>query len=146
VRNPWDRLVSELHWRRSWCFRTPDRGADFFYRPQHLETLDAFVTLLELPLEQRLDARRGFDGHLEPQRSFVVDETDTVAMDRIARFEEFPDEVRRLARLLDIGAVRIPHLGRSRTSREYRRHYSPFSRSAVERFYGEDIREFGYEF
>jgi hypothetical protein len=128
VRNPWDRFFSEYIWRRSWCLKRPHADTDYFYRADDLESLDAFVRTLDLPEPQRTDARRGFDGHLEPQRSFLLDRAGKVAVDFVGRFERFETDVRRVGERL---GVRV---------------YSAYSRSAVASVFEEDVREFGYVF
>jgi hypothetical protein len=146
VRNPWDRFFSEYVWRRSWRFKPPHAELDYFYHPRDLESLDAFVRVLDLPEAQRLVARRGFDAHLEPQRSFLLDRAGKVAMDFVGRFERFEADVRRVGDRLGIRIGKIPRVGKRGRDADYRRHYSAYSRDAVAAVYAEDVREFGYAF
>jgi hypothetical protein len=146
VRNPWDRFLSEYLWRRSWYFRDIQSRSDYFYSAQDLKSLDAFVRVLNLPQPKRVEARRGFDGHLESQLSFVIDVNAEVAMNFVGRFENFASDVHRVCRLIGMEPPPIVHLCRTRRDRHYRDYYSSYARRAVESFYKDDIRQFGYEF
>jgi hypothetical protein len=146
VRNPWDRFASEYVWRRRWYLAKPADRTDYFYGHSHLESMDKFVRALEIPESQRIDARRGFDAHLETQSSFLLDEAGEVGVDYIGRFERFREDLSSVARRLGRDPAAIQWLKRSRRHTDYRLYYSAFSRSAVERFYEEDIRRFEYRF
>jgi chondroitin 4-sulfotransferase 11 len=140
VRNPWDRFLSEFLWR---C-RALARGRRHAYSA-YLQDLDSFVRALDLPPVLRR-AADGFDGHLESQTSFVVDESNHVAMDFVGRFETFEVDLRRVANRIGVVVGPIPHLRKSSREGDYRSWYSSYSRSAVERFYHEDIRTFDYHY
>jgi hypothetical protein len=144
VRNPWDRFLSEYMWRRSWYFNRPRSGS--YYGTRHLESLDAFVRALDLVPEERTHATRGFDAHLEPQRSFLVGEDGALAMDFVGRFETFAADVGRVCRRLEVDAHALPHAMAGPPRSGYRGHYSSQARSAVARFYREDIEAFDYSF
>jgi len=146
VRNPWDRFLSEYTYRRRWSLSGPQDEVGRVYGPEHLRDLDSFVANLDLPAVLRRDAFRGFDAHLETQRSFLVDERDQIAFDFIGRFENFEDDARTLGRHLGVEVQSVPHIKRGRADREYRSAFSSYAKAAVEDFYREDIEEFGYRF
>jgi hypothetical protein len=146
VRNPWDRFVSEYCWRRALYLRHVTTRRQHFYRARDFHNLDSFVRTLDLPAVNRLDALRGFDGHLETQRSFIVDHDETLAVDFLGRFETFAADVRTLAKTLHTDIREIVHFAQSCRDNNYHRYYSAYSRSAVATFYREDIEAFGYRF
>jgi chondroitin 4-sulfotransferase 11 len=147
VRNPWDRFLSEFSWRQCLYRRmSPERQARCFYDAQDVATLDAFVRTLELPAPIRLDAVRGFDGHLETQLSFLVNHTGRIAMDFVGRFECFSRDVGVITQRVGLTLEQLPHLKKSTRAPRYRDVFSPSARAAVEAFYADDIREFGYKF
>ena len=138
VRNPWDRFVSEFLWRR----RLRDSRLRY---GSYLTDLDSFVRLLDLPPARRKSAA-GLDGHLETQTSFLVDETGALSMDFIGRFECFDVDVREVLRRIGVPATNVPHLARGARDGTYRSWFSAYSRGAVESFYRDDVRMFGYRF
>lgn len=146
VRNPWDRFVSEYCWRRGWYFKDVGARADYYYERLDMSSLDSFVRVLELPQDKRIDARRGFDGHLETQFSFIVGETGKVAVDFVGRFENFEMDLRKVAVEAGLKVGPVGHIRKSHREKDYRTYYTSYSRSAVQSFYRDDIREFGYEF
>jgi hypothetical protein len=151
VRNPWDRFVSEYFWRKRWferdlATRGPQHGQGWFYTPDRMQSLDAFADLLQLPIEQRLEDIRGFDGHLETQLSFVADEHGRIMLDHVGRFETFESDVRTIAQSVGKDLGPILHRQSSIRDRDYRIYYSGYARDAVAEFYRDDIQAFGYTF
>jgi hypothetical protein len=136
VRNPWDRFVSEFLSKRS------SRQSHHKYG-KYYSDLDSFVGVLDLPEDVR---RSKFDGHLETQRSFVIDEYGKIAMDFVGRFEHFEVDVRHVLRRFARQCEGVPRLNRSDHDGDYRRWFTSYSRAAVERFYAVDIEMFGYEY
>jgi hypothetical protein len=151
VRNPWDRFLSEyLFAQRRYLKRIRrfgDRHRDkMSFNECHIVSLEAFVKCLDFPEEARISFRSGFDGHLEPQRSYVIDESTQIAMDFIGRFEEFDRDVRCVASRIGLRVDHVLHTNQSQRTRDYRAYYSDYARGAVASFYSEDIAEFGYTF
>jgi hypothetical protein len=151
VRNPWDRFLSAfLYHRQDFLIRVHKLGDRYrdnlAFSERELVSLDAFVECLNLPREARVSRRAGFDGHLEPQRSYVTNEAGQIAMDFIGRFEEFDRDVRRVASRMERPVERVLHARRSERTTDYRAYYSSYARDAVASFYSEDIAEFGYGF
>lgn len=150
VRNPWDRFASEFFWRKRWFERdlasNPESVAGFHYDKDHFLSLDAFVDVLHLPLETRLLEHGSFDGHLETQMSFLTDEAGRVALDYVGRFENYEDDVRRIARRVGRDLDQVVRRQSSARDKDYRIYYSSYARDAVAAFYGEDLEAFGYTF
>jgi hypothetical protein len=149
VRNPWDRFVSEFCWRKNmYMCRRSIAPQDLYYSEADLTSLETFARLLELPRRQREDCERGLDGHLETQRSYLVNEEDRIAVDFLGRFERFETDVRRMMAHLNLPLDKGCLTGLMRGDRlsNYRPYYSNRTRKIVENHYAEDIREFGYSY
>jgi hypothetical protein len=146
VRNPWDRFLSEYYWRKAWYFKELQKGINFFYSPNVMESLDTFVSVFDLPEEKRMDKKRGGDGHWETQLSFLVNESGKIAVNFVGRFENFEHDLRMVASKIGIRLGQILHVAKSQRDKDYRPYYSAYARSAVQSFYKDDIREFGYTF
>jgi len=125
VRNPWDRLVSEIFcpWMSPW--------------------------FKDLAVEQRI--RRacelaatpiGIANHLRPQHDFVV--ADGLQMDFIGRFEHLEADFAQICRLLGIDAS-LPHLNKS-AHRRYQEYYDAETRALAAAAYQRDTDAFHYTF
>jgi hypothetical protein len=149
VRNPWDRFVSEFCWRKNIYIRHRLTALrDLHYSEADLTSLEAFARLLELPHRQREDCECGLDGHLETQRSYLVNEENRIAVDFLGRFERFETDVRRLMAHLNVplGEGLLTRLMRGYRHSNYRLYYSNRTRRIIEHYYVEDLREFGYAY
>lgn len=125
VRNPWERLVSEIFcpWMSPW--------------------------FKDLPLEERI--RRacelaatptGIANHLRPQADFV--QAGGLQMDFIGRFERLEEDFAQICRLLGIEAA-LSHLNRS-GHRPYQDYYDAETQALVATAYRGDIDAFHYTF
>lgn len=151
VRNPWARFLSEYRYRqRDFLFRVRKMRERYYdqccFDERHLSSLDAFVDVLELTFERRVDVYSGFDAHLETQLSFISDEHNQIAMDYIGRLEEFEKDVRMIANMVGVHIDKILQVNRSDQQIDYRHHYSQYARDAVASFYRDDIAAFRYVF
>jgi hypothetical protein len=142
VRNPWDRLVSEYHFRRL----EPEKSFRRFVDESFAE------------LDDYSDRSR----HIIPQIDFVTDERGEINVDFIGRFETLAADFATVADKLGLGSVELGHHNRSarggmgrklfarrsraRVSRRLKDYYDPKLRDRVGEFYAEDIARFGYEF
>ena len=146
VRNPWDRLVSEYHFRR-------------------LHAEKSFATFVDESFAA-LDDYSDRSRHIIPQTEFVTDESGRINVDFIGRFETLAADFARIADRLGLGSVDLGHFNRSGrrgflpgklTARFTRRSQPPRStrfedyydsrlRERVGEFYAEDIARFGYDF
>jgi len=125
VRNPWDRLVSEIFcpWMSPW--------------------------FKDMPVDQRI--RRacelavtptGIANHLRVQQAFI--HAAGLEMDFIGRFEHLEEDFGQLCRLLGIN-VALPHLNRS-AHRPYQEYYDDETQALVAATYRQDIDAFQYKF
>ena len=55
------------------------------------------MRVLDLPEETLVETVRGFDGHLETQISFIIDESGHLAVDFVRRFENCENDLQRVA-------------------------------------------------
>jgi hypothetical protein len=147
VRNPWDRFLSEYCYRRDHYKGTPVlRSGRYHYNDTDLESLGNFTRIFERPPEKLREATGGFDGHIDTQLSYLVDDDGKIATDFVGRFEEFETHVRFIAQRFNLPITAMSHLERSSRQSDYRIYYSDYSRAAVADFYKCDIETFGYAF
>jgi hypothetical protein len=125
VRNPWDRLISEIfcRWIAHWF---KDLTVD--QRIRRACELAATTT--------------GIGNHLRLQQDFV--EADGLQMDFIGRFEHLEEDFGQLCRLLSIEAA-LPHRNRS-AHRPYQEYYDEETQALTSAAYRRDIDAFHYTF
>jgi len=124
VRNPWDRHVSLYEYGR----QTPAR---LVYEQRKRQTFDEYLAeLRESPTGR--------------QASWFYDDTGTLLVDFVGRFETLKEDFRRACDAIGVEAE-LPHLNPSRR-RDYRTYYSDEARELVARIDRRDIELFGYTF
>lgn len=125
VRNPWDRLISEIfcRWMSPWF--------------QALTTEERIRRACQLAT-----APTGVANHLRPQQDFVS--AAGLAMDFIGRFEYLEADFAYLCHLLGLTST-LPHLNRS-TRDAYQTYYTAETQALVAATYQRDIAAFHYEF
>jgi hypothetical protein len=125
VRNPWDRLISEIfcRWMSPWF---ADMSVE--QRIRHACTLAATPT--------------GIGNHLRPQHDFVS--AAGLQMDFIGRFEHLEEDFGQLCRLLNIPSL-LPHLNRS-VHQAYQEYYNVETQALTADTYRRDIDAFQYKF
>lgn len=125
VRNPWDRLVSEIFcpWMAPW--------------------------FKDMTVEQRLRracdlaaTSQGIGNHLRLQHDFLS--ADGLQMDFIGQFEHLEADFNRICRLLGL-EVNLPHLNRS-AHRSYQAYYDAETQALAAAAYRPDIEAFQYKF
>ena len=144
VRNPWDRLVSEYH------YRTQHAGGHFPYlAPEPVPadpSFDWFVRRLESVDLSRLRHVEGC--HLYPQSAYLCSADHRLLVDLLCRFETYGADVRAAlerAGCLSAGAAPLSALNTSRHA-PYQAYYDAVTRELVGRRYKEDVVRFGYRF
>ena len=122
VRNPWDRMVSTYNFAKR-------RPKSYRYKFAINSTLDEFVeSLPQLKMKQQVE--------------YIFDETGSVMVDKVGRFETLADDFAEICDHIGI-SVRLPH--RNKTNHDdYRRSLSDTSRELIAKHFADDIREFGY--
>ncbi|MDY7110332.1 MAG: sulfotransferase family 2 domain-containing protein [Planctomycetota bacterium] len=132
VRNPWDRVVSQFH------FRISENQTD----------------LATNPIEFKEWVRRAYGeqdpAYLVPPKMFIpqldwiTDEDGTVLVDFVGRFEnlkrDFEEVCRRLGK-----QVELPHL-KATKRRPYQEYYDEETAELIRAWYQKDIDRFGYRF
>lgn len=156
VRNPWDRFLSVyLYKRRKYLqslrhWSKQQLGALFhernYYNESHLWSFDAFVKTLEFSECRRVSIKGGLDGHLETQWSYLSNESGSVAMDFVGRFETFERDIKAVSKRMGLSIHYVPHVNTTAHLRDYRLYYSSYARAAVYNFYLKDIVGFDYTF
>ncbi|MDF2996882.1 MAG: hypothetical protein K0R27_2519 [Xanthobacteraceae bacterium] len=118
-RNPWDRQVSLYYWRNR--------------KPENRPPFD--VWLREESSSKVLDN----------WQIYTID--DRVVADRVLRFENLAEDLKRLASDLDLPMAPLPHakVGH-RPKAHYRTMYTPETRDLVANWYRREIESFGYDF
>jgi chondroitin 4-sulfotransferase 11 len=134
VRNPFDRLLSEYHFKRKGDRRFIDAGR-LSFEEFVMELGSRFHEIGELPQREIC--------HFTPQADFVHDGGGRLMVDRLFRFEEFSSEIAGF--IQEKYGVRVPHINRTDHS-SYAGCYSAGTRAIVERIYRRDLEAFGYVF
>jgi hypothetical protein len=131
VRNPWDRLVSEFHWRQQ---RAPERWSF----PDFSMFLDAVIHGWDFEFDDRR--------HIMSQKAFVTDEAGGLLVDFVGRHEHLERDMGVVLSRLGLPAARLPVVNRSGGRTHYSRYFDAESRAQVARHYADDIAFFGHTF
>lgn len=135
VRNPWDRVVSEFHWRQ-------ERPSEKHKPPRNFKN---FITYCKFRIESSPKAKRDiYWTHGQTQKSYVTNNKGMIILDDIFHFEKINEAIKVLQTKLDIPLK----LKRYNTSKHhhYRDYYNDTTKKMVFDLYKEDIELFDYEF
>ncbi len=154
VRNPYDRVVSVYVDK---CVENPvnriNRGDETLQTCQRiiLKALNKPLKLEEfskITFEQFVEILPEIynnDWHFYTQSPFLVNSSNTVVVDKLARFENFDTEVKDILNELGFTITEMPH--KNKTSRaSYRDYYNEKTKKIVTEIYKDDLKNFGYEF
>ncbi len=153
VRNTWDLLaayylwgcsglrgrVPLLPWGRAW-------GHPYDPKRRWLERRPTFAEYLaDVP---RFNRRLHFSfAGLDLTRQLASLSVDgKPAVDYVARFEDLPNEFRKVCELAHVPPRNLPHKLRSRRTRHYSQFYDDALRELVRREYADDIEAFSFRF
>lgn len=129
VRNPWDRLVSDYHWK--------NRGCDTF--EEFIDYMDDIYTEYTFEaIEQCPEVAKNYLGHFLPQYSYCGPDV------TVYRFENFAADVAALLQKYNISKP-VPREN-STHHKHYSHYYDTRTRTIVEKIYARDISLFGYTF
>lgn len=133
VRNPWDRLVSEYHWKRS----ISDLQIRFF----------EYVRLLYLgeteAIQKNYRSPIAFEQHIRPQASYFLQSIEGVV--KVLRFENFEHEVMQMLRECCVNIELLPRI-RTSSHAHYTHYYNSCTIDMVGNLYLDDIKRFGYSY
>jgi hypothetical protein len=132
VRNPWDKVVSHFHYRVQTNQTGLGDGGISFEDWVGAAYRDRDPAYLDTPIM------------FSPQRDWLVDASDEVAVDRVLRFESLEADFGSLMDELGRDAT-LPHLKAS-SRRSYREYYDDATADIVRRVFAPDLELFGYEF
>jgi sulfotransferase famil protein len=137
VRNPWDRLVSTCAWLdQKWAKGQALVPAEFdrLVRQMYAAFLAAKASSAPFLLS----------AHLSPQFPYVLDDELRLLVDFIARYENLPQDWRRICERLSVD-IALPSRMKSH-HRPYREYYSDQTREMVAEIYALDASLFDYAF
>ena len=129
VRNPWDRLVSQYHWRRRRKYR---------FNTRKLWAFGSFSNYLRWEVTSRQNRGRML------QLSMLQDSRGEIGVDRILRFESLVNDWTAMARELGVESA-LPQLIRTKHD-DWRGHYTDEDAAFVAQHWAPDIEAFGYTF
>ena len=128
VRNPYSRLVSDYYFIKNYL-----KLKDY--------TFEQLVNQLALVQEERVDK---FDGHLEPQYTYLVDDDNIIKNVKIFYYEEIGKCFEFLKGVINF--TEIPHLRKTVYTKPYQEYYTSDLQEKVYNFYKEDFLQFNYKF
>lgn len=156
VRNPWDLVVSQYHWatRRKVVHRSWGQILwRFVRRPGRLRrNLLVLGSRLGLGLRGKKDLTFDFFAtyllrYYEPNDWHYFDDTGTVGLDYLIRFERLQEDYDEVCRRIGIPSTELPVLkSKTRPDRHYSEYYTEKTRGRVARFYWRHLEHFGYTF
>jgi len=133
VRNPWDRIVSEFHWRHSLPIRQP--SLDF----------KEFIEYCEERMKDTTNkANDIYWTHAQTQKSYVADSNNNILLNDIFRFETLSETVNNIGVRLGVSLNLQKH--NASNHKNYRDYYNSQTKEMVRKIYQEDIEMFDYEF
>lgn len=142
VRNPWDRL-------HSWYALLGAAGLDANAKESIVDPAHKYWRGFDAFLELWLSKRCEQAGRTAPELSQSAQLSDAdgrLALDHIARFEHYADEVNALCARFGWPSHALTHENVGPKREHYRHYYSHFGAELVAQTLSEDLREFGYRF
>ena len=132
VRNPWDKVVSQYHYR--------SRTNKTNLRDNPVE----FRQWVRLAYGEKAPQYYDHPKMFQPQLDWISDESGKVLVDFVGRFESFQQDFEEACRRLH-RTVNLPHLKKSER-RSYREYYDDETRDIIQTWYQKDIDHFGYKY
>lgn len=130
VRNPWDRMVSYYHWLRDQSFDHP---------------AVTLAKVLDFP-GFLADPATAESFRANPFRAHVTDATGAERCDLYLRFEDMAPGLAEIEARLGLRLPPLPHVNRSKRSRDWRSYYSDRDAERLADICARDIADFGYRF
>lgn len=137
IRNPWDRLVSAFFYLKKGGSNAMDKQWALSNLSQY-DTFDAFVAgwVSDENVEKYF--------HFIPQHKFVCDESLTLKVDYLGRFETIQADFDAIAAKLGLDQ-QLPYVNQSQR-RSYQSYYTDRTKQIVQDVYRKDIEHFEYSF
>jgi chondroitin 4-sulfotransferase 11 len=133
VRNPWDRAVSQFHYRKM----INETGLQ--------NSKLAFKEWLRHVYVERSPEYMDEERMFLPQWAWVADEQNERIVDYVGKFEQLQTTWDEICDRLERKRTVLPHVKKS-SRKDYRNYYDPESRAIIAEFFREDIERFGYTF
>jgi len=143
VRNPWDRLVSEFHWRSPWTRVEAMLAWDDFCAVKD-RTFDQFVHALWNVWDSLAMYRHDKICHVLPQHLWTH-EDGKQAVTVVGRYEKLQADWDVVGCTAGLPRTKLPHVNKSK-HKPYWMYYTDETKKLVEQMYGEDIDLFKYQF
>ena len=133
VRNPYDRVVSDYHYRSKLILKNTGRNNISF---------DEFVksTYIEKRPEFRIGGRKFFS----TQKEWLLNKNGKIDIDYIVKFENLIEDYKVVQEIIGI-KQKLPHLNKSER-RPYKYYYSAESKKIIEAYFKDDFEEFNYAY
>lgn len=130
IRNPWDRAVSEFHWRHTLLTRKPSKNFKEFlgHCERRLQNIDKGI----------------YWTHAQTQKSYVTNNIGDIILNDLFKFEDMDNNIKIISDKLNITLNMKKY--NSSNHKHYRKYYNCETEEIVRRLYKEDIEMFNYEF
>jgi Sulfotransferase family len=144
VRNPWDRLVSwwsMIDGSRDYIDQARPPNAFFGYVLGRAKSFEDFL----LRCDDEIVDSDGRKNIFRNQIDYLVDDTGTVLVDFVGRFERLQEDFDEISSRLGRATVKLPRTNASQHA-IYTEYYTPATAEIVAKRYARDIAQFGYAF
>lgn len=133
VRNPWDKVLSEFHFR-------------IWTSQNELTANTSFADWVRSTYVDRDPKYYDWPKMFLPQLEWLTDEKGQIAVDFVGRFENLQNDFHKICDAIKMNRRTLPHENRSRECRSYASHYDSKTKAIVEEVFKADIEFFGYKF
>lgn len=154
VRNPWDLVVSQYFWAKSWRPSLQEKLISNYIDNMHWLSLDYHRRFIAAGMRRFRGVEEDFEWYVRAMarkrsaEKYWFDGSGRPALDRYLFFETLSSDFERLCEEIGISVGPLPRLKtRVRRSRKpYADFYTAESRRRIQRIYRRTIQEFRYEF
>lgn len=133
VRNPWDKVASQFH------YRVMINETQLGKKPVKFEDWIKLVFIDQHP--DYYNDKNMF----APQMDWLTDYNDEIIVDVVGRFENFQDDWQLICEKINRKGLELPHVKKSKRT-DYRSYYNTQSIETIGQWFAKDIERFGYEF
>jgi chondroitin 4-sulfotransferase 11 len=133
VRNPWDKVVSQYHFR-IFASQTMNKAV-------HPDFNDWVVGAYSYKSKRWIDYPIMF----EPCKYWITEEDGSIGVDFIGRFERLTEDWKVVQRNIG-GVAELTHQNKSGRVKDYRTYYNDRTAEIISHHFKDDIEMFGYKF